>query len=213
MASVLRDLGGGMIGALTTADPRYGVAEAVIDGPAIRYVGAQSTACSANPDLPQTAYRANPATIASDAYAASTGNSVFQALKGSAIGTGTALQYRHCTIERRVTVLKPGAEDIISRGPQAAIQRSRTDRPSISDGLAADNSLAKLHAHRLSDDAACQRPGRIVDAPHAVLRRRLGTGARRWQLVGSGPSPWTTLGLPPSNASSRRHSIPIPIST
>lgn len=44
MASVLRDLGGGMIGALTTADPRYGVAEAVIDGPSIRYVGAQSTA-------------------------------------------------------------------------------------------------------------------------------------------------------------------------
>src|SRR3546814_4742831 len=57
MASVLRDLGGGMIGALTTADPRYGVAEAVIDGPAIRYVGAQSTACSSSPNLPQTAYR------------------------------------------------------------------------------------------------------------------------------------------------------------
>src|SRR3546814_9323553 len=71
MASVLRDLGGGMIGALTTADPRYGVAEAVIDGPAIRYVGAQSTACSSSPNLPQTAYRSNPAIIASDAYSAS----------------------------------------------------------------------------------------------------------------------------------------------
>src|SRR3546814_10656394 len=54
MASVLRDLGGGMIGALTTADPRYGVAEAVIDGPAIRYVGAQSTACQSSPNLSQT---------------------------------------------------------------------------------------------------------------------------------------------------------------
>src|SRR3546814_19110615 len=101
MASVLRDLGGGMIGALTTADPRYGVAEAVIDGPAIRYVGAQSTACSSSPNLPQTAYRSNPAIIASDAYSASSGSAVFQALKGSAVGTGTSLQYRHCSIERR----------------------------------------------------------------------------------------------------------------
>src|SRR3546814_15205318 len=71
MSSVRRDLGGGMIDALTTADPRYGVAEAVIDGPAIRYVGAQSTACSSSPNLPQTAYRSNPAIIASDAYSAS----------------------------------------------------------------------------------------------------------------------------------------------
>src|SRR3546814_9826778 len=101
MASVLRDLGGGMIGALTTADPRYGVAEAVIDGPAIRYVGAQSTACSSSPNLPQTAYRSNPAIIASDAYSASSGSAVFQALKGSAVGTGKSLQYRHCSIERR----------------------------------------------------------------------------------------------------------------
>src|SRR3546814_1488831 len=104
-----------MICALTTADPRYGVAEAVIDGPAIRYVGAQSTACSSSPNLPQTAYRSNPAIIASDAYSASSGSAVFQALKGSAVGTGTSLQYRHCSIERRVTVLKPGADDIIRR--------------------------------------------------------------------------------------------------
>src|SRR3546814_7445626 len=72
-------------------------------------------ACSSSPNLPQTAYRSNPAIIASDAYSASSGSAVFQALKGSAVGTGTSLQYRHCSIERRVTVLKPGADDIISR--------------------------------------------------------------------------------------------------
>lgn len=201
MASVLRDLGGGMIGALTTADSRYGVAEAVIDGPAIRYVGAQSTACSSNPDLPQTAYRSNPTTIASDAYAASTGNSVFQALKGSAVGTGTSLQYRHCTVERRVTVLKPGAEDIISRtsGGYSTIQNGTSF--DFLMGSPADNSLAggsctlvdfgmTLH---VSD------PDRIVDA------RLTQFFADDWaqvridgQLVGSGPSAWTTLGLPPS---------------
>jgi len=44
LASVLGDLGGGMVGALTVADPRIGVARAAIDGPVIRYTGAQTTA-------------------------------------------------------------------------------------------------------------------------------------------------------------------------
>ncbi|NMN06778.1 hypothetical protein FHT17_003690 [Novosphingobium sp. SG916] len=201
MPSVLRDLGGGMIGALTTADPRYGVAEAVIDGPAIRYVGAQSTACSSNPSLPQTAYRSNPATIASDAYAASTGSGVFQALKGSAIGTGTSLQYRHCTIERRVTVLKPAAEDIISRtsGGYSTIQNGSSF--DFLMGSPADNSLAggscTLIDFRMTLHVT--DPDRIVDA------RLTEFFADDWgqvridgQLVGSGPSPWTSMGLPPS---------------
>lgn len=206
MASVLRDLGGGMIGALTTADPRYGVAEAVIDGPSIRYVGAQSTACSANPDLAQTAYRANPATIAWDAYAASTGNAVFQALKGSATGTGTALQYRHCSIERRVTVLKPGAEDIISRtsGGYSTIENGNSF--DFLMGSPADNSLGgscalidfRMTLH-VSD------PDRIVDA------RLTQFFADDWAqvrvdglLVGSGPSSWTTLGLPPGKCEQKK---------
>ena len=201
MPSVLRDLGGGMIGALTTADPRYGVAEAVIDGPAIRYVGAQSTACSSNPDLPQTAYRSNPAIIASDAYAASSGSAVFQALEGSAVGTGTALQYRHCTIERRVTVLKPGTEDIISRtaGGYSTIQNGSSF--DFLMGSPADNSLAggscTLVDFRMTLHVT--DPARIIDA------RLTQFFADDWaqvridgQLVGSGPSPWTTLGLPPS---------------
>jgi hypothetical protein len=195
-----------MIGALTTADPRYGVAEAVIDGPSIRYVGAQSTACSANPDLAQTAYRANPATIASDAYAASTGNAVFQALKGSATGTGTALQYRHCSIERRVTVLKPGAEDIISRtsGGYSTIENGNSF--DFLMGSPADNSLGgscalidfRMTLH-VSD------PDRIVDA------RLTQFFADDWAqvrvdglLVGSGPSSWTTLGLPPGKCEQKK---------
>ncbi|MBB4151402.1 hypothetical protein ACFSUK_04780 [Sphingobium scionense] len=200
MSSVLRDLGGGMIGALTTADPRYGVAEAVIDGPVIRYVGAQSTACSSNPDLNQTAYRTNPASIASDAYTASSGSAVFQALKGSATGAGTALQYRHCTIERRVTVLKPGAQDIISRtsGGYSTIQNGSSF--DFLMGSPADNSLAggscTLVDFRMTLHVS--EPERIVDA------RLTQFFADDWaqvrvdgQVVGSGPSPWTTPGVPP----------------
>lgn len=200
MPSVLRDLGGGMIGALTTADPRFGVAEAVIDGPTIRYVGAQSTACAPDPNLPQTAYRANPAAIASDAYVASTSSSVFQALKGSPVGTGSALQYRHCTIERRVTVLKPGAEDIISRisGGYSTIQNGSSF--DFLMGSPADNSLAggscTLIDFRMT--LHVNDPDRIVDA------RLVQFFADDWaqvridgQLIGSGPSAWTSLGLPP----------------
>ena len=108
LPSVLGDLGGGMIGALTTADPRIGVAQAVIDGPVIRYVGAQTTACAANQALPQSAYQAHPATLAGDAAAAATGNSVFQALSSSTTGLGRAQQMRRCTIERIVTAIRMG---------------------------------------------------------------------------------------------------------
>src|SRR3546814_3793662 len=62
LPSVLKDLGGGAIGALTSHDPRVGVAEARINGPLIQYVGAQSTACKPLPDLPQTAYRGDRTT-------------------------------------------------------------------------------------------------------------------------------------------------------
>ena len=115
LPSVLGDLGGGMIGALTTADPRIGVAQAVIDGPSIRYVGAQSTACSSNPELPQTVYRATPNALAGDAVAASTGNAVFQSLAASPAGSAKGQQTRRCTIERQVAMDEVGPDDIISR--------------------------------------------------------------------------------------------------
>lgn len=114
LGSVLGDLGGGMIGALTTADPRIGVAEAVIDGPVIRYVGAQTTSCTASAALPQIAYRANPTTIASDAQRASATSSVFQAVAASPAGAGKAEQTRKCTIEREVSARSWAYDDIVT---------------------------------------------------------------------------------------------------
>jgi hypothetical protein len=49
LATVLKDIGGGVVGALTTADPRIAVAQVAVDGPVIRYTGAQTTACSSAP--------------------------------------------------------------------------------------------------------------------------------------------------------------------
>ncbi|MDE1917453.1 MAG: hypothetical protein KGJ57_12160 [Sphingomonadales bacterium] len=115
LASVLKDLGGGMVGALTTADPRIGVAEAHINGPVIDYVGAQTTACTGNPAIGQTVYRANPAAIQGDAFALSSTNPVFQALSQSSAGSGKAQQLRACTITREVTLKQFTPEDIIAR--------------------------------------------------------------------------------------------------
>ncbi len=213
IASVLRDIGGGAIGALTTADPRFGVAEAVIDGPVIRYVGAQSTACASNPSLPQSSYRANPALIASDAYSASSSSSVFQALKGSTIGTGTALTSRHCKIERRITVLKPQPDQVISRTSGGYATIGSGTAFDFLMGSPADNSLSggscSLVDFRMT--LRVSEPDRIRDA------RLTHFFADDWaqvridgELIGSGPTPWSSHGLPPGKCELKKtfHSYP-----
>lgn len=196
MASVLRDLGGGMIGALTTADPRFGVAQAVIDGPAIRYVGAQSTACAADPALPQTAYRAAPGTLSGDAFAASRSNSVFEALAGSAAGTGRAELVRQCTIEREVTVESWGFDDIVgASGPFQSVRSCGTD----------------CRRYRIQGEGNCSAAPPIFNAtfdihkPERLVSARIvGMGAEDWvqgrvngAIVGyAGKRPWLTEALP-----------------
>ncbi|WP_051908601.1 hypothetical protein [Sphingobium herbicidovorans] len=114
LSSVLKDLGGGVIGALTTADPRIAVAQASIDGLIIRYVGAQTTACTPSPAVSATSYRANPTAISGDAYAASQANSFFTALAASPAGNGKAQETRSCTIEREINVKAWDFTDIVS---------------------------------------------------------------------------------------------------
>ncbi len=207
MASVLGDLGGGMIGALTTADPRIGVAQAVIDGPSIRYVGAQSTACTSDPSLAQTAYRANPGALAGDAFAAASSNQVFQSLSGSPVGLGTAQQLRHCTIERQVTVVKSGIDDIITRtsGGYSTIKSGKAVDFYL--GSPSDNSLSGGSC-RLFDFKMTLHvgdPDRIVDARLAeYFADDWGQIRIDGTLVASGPTPWTSTGFPPSGCEKKK---------
>lgn len=207
MAGVLGDLGGGMVGALTTADPRIGVAQAAIDGPLIRYVGAQSTACTANPTLSQTAYRANPAALAGDASAASTGDKVFQTLAASPVGTGTSQQLRHCTIERRITVVRPAANDIISRTAGGYATVTNGQAIDFLMGSPANDSL-QGGSCRLFDFRMTLHVGaadRIVDA--ALTQYYADDWAQvrvDGNLVGSGPTPWTSTGLPPAGCEKKK---------
>ncbi|MGI9377308.1 MAG: hypothetical protein ACR2PC_14650 [Tsuneonella suprasediminis] len=201
MASVLKDLGGGVIGALTTADPRVGVAQAVIDGPAIRYTGAQSTACSPDPALPQTAYRASPASIQGDAVSVATSNGVFQALKGSAAGVGKAEQIRACTVKREVMLNAVTANDVIVRTSGGYASYSYTpETVSFLMGSPSDDSLSggscRFYDFRMTLDVG--DPDRLVSAQLSQylfddwIQVRI-DGA----LVLADPGGWTGTGLPP----------------
>lgn len=213
LPSVLGDLGGGMIGALTTADPRIGVAQAVIDGPVIRYVGAQTTACASNPALPQSAYRANPATIAGDAAAAAAGNAVFQALAGSATGLGKAQQLRHCTIERQLNVVKPGLAEIIDR--------TAGGYSTVPDGTSVDFYLGSPVDNAINGGGCSLFDFRMtlhVGVADRILAARLAELAGDdWAqlrvdgvLIASGEDPWTSAGLPPGQCEKGRtfHAFP-----
>ena len=196
LPSVLKDLGGGAVGALTSHDPRIGVAEARINGPLIEYVGAQATACTGSPDLPQTAYRSNPTAILGDAAATAAGSSLFQSLKGSPAGIGKAEQVRACTIEREVTLQPLAFEDIVSatgaiysvRDCGEGCRRFRI----IGDGNCSSSPPIFTARFEVSD------PAKLLSA------RIVEMGADDWvqgrvngRIVGSaGPRPWLTTGLP-----------------
>lgn len=210
LASVLKDLGGGMVGALTTADPRIGVAEARINGPMIDYVGAQTTTCTASPAIGQTSYRSNPAAIQGDAFALSSTNRVFQALIASPAGAGKAQQLRGCTITREVTLKEIKVEDVIARtvGGYATVDGGAGVVDFLM-GSPADNSLyggscalfdfrMTLHVEDPDRLKAVTLPFFFADDWGQV--RVDGT------LVAYGPGAWTGSGYPPGKCERKRTS-------
>lgn len=196
LPSVLKDLGGGVIGALTTADPRIAVAQASIDGPVIRYVGAHTTACTSSPAVSATSYRANPTAISGDAYAASQASSVFTALAASPAGNGKAQETRSCTIEREINVKSWDFTDIV------AASGSITSTSSCGTGClrfqisGAGNCGSNPPAYTVTFNPLL--PRRIISA------RIIEMGADDWvqgringRVVGSaGKRLWTGDGLP-----------------
>ena len=208
LASVLKDLGGGMVGALTTADPRIGVAEARINGPVIDYVGAQTTACTSNPAIGQTVYRTNPAAIQGDAFALSSSNPVFQALAASPAGAGKAQQLRNCTVTREVTLKEVTVGDVISRtaggyatilGPSGSadfLMGSPGDNSLRGGGCALIDFRMTLHVEDPGRLKAVSLPTFSADDWAQV--RIDGT------LVAYGPGAWTGSGYPPASCERNR---------
>ncbi|KKW90157.1 hypothetical protein [Sphingobium chungbukense] len=201
MASVLKDLGGGVIGTLTTADSRLGVAQAAIDGPVIRYTGAQTTACTSEPNLAVTAYRDNPSALGGAAFAASAGNSVFQSLVASPAGIGKAATSRTCTIKRDVTIREVRPDDVIqlTSGGYSAFTES-ADSLIFQVGAPWDNSLygggCGMFDFRMTlhiDDATRLRDVRVASLAFDDWVQIRVDG----KVVMSDPGGWTGDGYPP----------------
>jgi len=200
LASVLGDLGGGMVGALTTADPRIGVARAQVNGPLIDYVGAQSTACASDTNVPQTAYKTNPAAIQGDAASIAAGNSIFQMVAASPAGAGKAQRTVACTIERQVSMVDPQLDDIVARTAGGyATSRTGSNVADFLMGSPPDNSLSggscSLFDFRMTLH--------VSDPTRITTVTLVSWFADDWgqvridgDLLDSGPSPWTDAGLP-----------------
>jgi Tfp pilus assembly protein PilX len=201
IASVLKDLGGGVVGALTTSDARIAISQAAIDGPVIRYTGAQTTSCTAQSAVGATAYKSNPGAISSDASAAAQASSVFQALAASSTGTGTSEVSRSCTITRQITQEEITIEKIIDRvagGYATSVKGS--DAVTFLMGSPSDNSLSGGSCSIF--DFHMTLRVKDSDRLRQVLLTRF--GADDWaqirvdgELLGSGPQTWTGTGLPP----------------
>lgn len=201
MASVLKDLGGGVVGAITSADPRIGIAQAQVDGPVIRYTGAQTTSCSASPAITATAYRSNPTAIQGDAFAASQASRVFQSLSASPAGLGSAQQRRSCTVSREVTIREVTVEDVIARTSGGVA--------TYSDGYGnVDFIVGSPTTHSLKSGGCGLFDFRMTLTVGNPERLRAVTlpfvSADDWaqvrvdgQVVFSGPAGWSGSGLPP----------------
>ncbi len=196
ISEVLKDLGGGVVGALTTADPRIGVAQAQVEGAMIRYTGAQTTSCTADPQVSATRYRSNPTDIQGDAYSVSQASSVFQALAGSAAGSGKTEQVRSCSIEREVAVKEWRFDDIVAvRGSVSKVTSCGTDcRRYEIRGSGSCDSVPPIYSATFEPLA----PARIKSA------RIVEMGADDWvqarvngKIVGyAGKRPWLGEALP-----------------
>lgn len=201
MASILKDLGGGVVGALTSADPRIGVLEASVDGPLIRYSGSQTTACASSPSLAVSSYATNPSALSGDAYAAAQSSSVFQTLAGSPAGTGKSQSLRDCTITRNLALIQVSPEDVIQRsaGGYATLSPS-SESADFLMGSPSDNSLyggscglidfqMVLHVERPERLKSLTIPAWFVDD--------WGQVRVDGKLIAYGPGAWTGSGNPP----------------
>ncbi|MEM9880461.1 MAG: hypothetical protein AAF862_14410 [Pseudomonadota bacterium] len=111
---ILSDLGGGMVAALSKAEPRYTVSQTAITGTSILYSGQQSTACQADPALPETAFYTNASAMSGDAWSETATNDVYTAATSGAILTGEAETTHACHTNRVMDVEHFTYNDIVS---------------------------------------------------------------------------------------------------
>ena len=114
-STILADLAGGIAGALMARDPRYAVSSVEKTDFVIKLAGQDTSACSPRPDTPQHTYFDDPTKLSDDAFAASTGDSVFGLVQSIPTGDDLSLVSKSCKLERQVTLNEILGTDIITR--------------------------------------------------------------------------------------------------
>lgn len=201
IAEVLKDLGGGVVGALTTADPRIGISQAQVEETVIRYTGAQTTSCTSSPSVEQTRYRSAPETLASNVQSVADASSIFQAVKASPAGTGKAEQITSCSITREISSKATEIESVIARTAGGyATNQTGAAQVTFLTGSPRDDSLkggsCGIFDFKMTLD--------VLDADRLKAVHLASYYADDWaqiridgELIASGPSTWTGSGLPP----------------
>ncbi|WP_262695994.1 hypothetical protein [Kordiimonas aquimaris] len=114
-STILDDLAGGMAGALMERDPRYAVSTVSREDFLIKLAGQDASACAPEPDAAQHEYFDTPTRLSSDAFAASSSDTIFGLVSNIPSGEGVLLTRNDCQIERQVTLEEVLPADIINR--------------------------------------------------------------------------------------------------
>lgn len=113
--TILDDLAGGMSGALMAADARFAISTVERRDFVIKLSGQDAGACGAAGPNNQERYVDNPSALSRDAFAASSGDTVFGLVSSVPTGDDIGLTRNACKVERQVTLDEVLASDIITR--------------------------------------------------------------------------------------------------
>ena len=125
LGEVLKDLGGGIVGAIQSSNPQLAISNVSTDGPSIYYYGQQSGGCSsagggAGTSTPQQ-YYSNPASISSDAQSLaltqqSDPTSYYSMLSNAQKASTGNVQVQQCSIYRplQCSGVLPGYTDNVT---------------------------------------------------------------------------------------------------
>lgn len=113
LSVALKDLGGGVVGAIQSTNPKYAVTDVRIEGTSITYYGQSSGACSTVPigggSTTPEEYYANPGNLSVDTQAevmtqSADPDSYYSIITGSLAAQRTASDLSVCAIDRAVSI-------------------------------------------------------------------------------------------------------------
>jgi hypothetical protein len=149
LAVVLKDLGGGVAGAVQAKDPKYAVTDVRIDGTSITYYGQDSAECSSitsssGSSKPERYYD-YPGAVSGDTEAevldqSQDPESYYNTLSTSLALEKTASELRQCSVRRAMALTELGLYDIIApNGGTGAVRACGASCIEVVLGIEGDN--------------------------------------------------------------------------